>query len=65
MKSANTETKLGMPELTTGSERWREIDTEKVKRSDADIWKDSIAIAEKGKREKTERSSRTSQYCNT
>ena len=63
MKSANTETKLGMLELPTGSERWREKDTEKVKRSDADIWKDSIA--EKGKCKRTERSSRTSQYCNT
>ena len=32
----------------------REIDTEQVKRSDIDIWKDSIALAEKNA-ERTER----------
>ena len=34
--------------------RWRKKDTLKVKRSDIDLWKDSVAIAEKSKRKKTE-----------
>ena len=40
-------------------ERGRQKDTEKVKRSD--ILKDSIAIAEKSKRKRTEGNSRTCQ----
>ena len=35
-------------------ETWREKDTEKVKKSDVDIWKDLIAIAVKNKCKRTE-----------